>query len=313
MQSEASYHLGEFAQAREHAEQGLAFYDPQQWRSHTFLYGNDTGIGCLIICALALWHLGYPDQALAMSREALDQAQALGHPFTLVFALHFKGLLHQLRREAPLAREHADSVLRISVERGFAMYLAWGTMLRGWALAQGHPERGPDAVVKGRVKEEIGQMRSGIDQMHAGIAAWRATGAAVTLPGSLASLAQACGQAGKVGEAGSLLDEALYLVNENGERCWEAELYRLKGELLLLRGEKEAQAEACFQRAIDVARRQRARSWELRAATSLARLWQGQHRKEEACVLLQGVYDCFSEGFDTVDLEDAGALLDALA
>jgi predicted ATPase len=309
MQSETLYHLGEYAQAQEHAEQGLAFYALQQRRSHTFLYGNDTGIGCQVINALALWHLGYPDQALARSQEALDQAQALGHPFTLVFALNFKGLLHQLRREAPLAREHADSELRISRERGFALYLAWGMILRGWALAQGHPERRPGAVVKGQPETGIDQMRAGIDQIRAGIDAWRATGAAVMLPGSLASLAEAYGNAGKIEKAVGLLDEALRLVDENGERCWEAELYRLQGELLLLRGENEAQAEACFQRATDLARRQHARSWELRAAGSLGRLLHRQGRTKEARALVQGIYGWFSEGFDTADLREAKALL----
>jgi predicted ATPase len=155
-------------------------------------------------------------------------------------------------------------------------------------------------------------MRSGIDQMHAGVADWRATGAAVTLPGSLASLAQAYGQVGKIEEAVDLLDEALRLVEENGERCWEAELHRLQGELLLLRGEKQANVEACFQRAIDVARRQHARSWELRSATSLARLWQAKDRKEKARALLQEIYSWFGEGFDTPDLKEARALLDTL-
>jgi predicted ATPase len=134
----------------------------------------------------------------------------------------------------------------------------------------------------------------------------------VTLPSSLASLAQAYGQVGEIGKALDLLDEALGLVDENRERCWEAELYRLKGELLLAKGE-ESQAEACFQHALDVARRQRARSWELRAATSLSRLWHRQGRRTEARKFLQEIYDWFSEGFDTPDLKEASALLDALA
>jgi predicted ATPase len=149
--------------------------------------------------------------------------------------------------------------------------------------------------------------------MCEGIAALRAIGAAVTLPSSLASLAKAYGQVGEIGIALDLFDEALGLVEENGERCWEAELHRLEGELLLMKEEEEAEAEACFQRALDVARRQRARSWELRAATSLSRLWHRQGKRAEARALLQGIYGWFSEGFGTADLVEARALLDALA
>jgi predicted ATPase len=148
--------------------------------------------------------------------------------------------------------------------------------------------------------------------MRKGIAAWRALGAVVALPSSLASLAEACGQVGEVGKALDLLDEALGLVDESGEHCWEAELHRLKGELLLMK-EEQAEAEACFQRALDVARRQRARSWELRAATSLGRLWQKQGKRDQARELLQETFGWFTEGFDTVDLKEARALLDALA
>jgi adenylate cyclase len=317
---ETSYWIGEFVQAREHCQTARGHCDPRQRSSDALVYGNDTGIACRVMGAVALWHLGYPDHALEMGEEALDQAQALAHPFSLVFALYFKGLLHQLRREAPLARQHADAVLRISRERGFALYLAWGTILRGWALTQGHPQCGPGAVVEGQVRDGVHQIRSGIDQMHAGIdqmhagiAAWQATGASVSLPSSLASLAQAYGQVGKIGEAVNLLDEALRVADENGERCWEAELHRLQGELLLLRREKEAQVEACFQRALDVARRQRARSWELRAAGSLGRLLHRQGRIKEARALVQGIYGWFSEGFDTADLRETKALLEQWA
>ncbi|KPJ49549.1 MAG: hypothetical protein AMJ38_03185, partial [Dehalococcoidia bacterium DG_22] len=295
MLGETSYWLSEFAQVRKHCEKGLACYDPLEHRSHMFLYGNDTGIGCRILEALALWHLGYPDQALERMHEVLALAQELSHPFTLVFALYFAAVLHQLRREARAVQERTEAVLRISAKRGFALYLAWGTILRGWVLA------------------EQGRENDGIDQMRKGIAAWQAIGAAVTLPKSLASLAEACGKVGKAKEGLRLAAEALAAVDVTGERCWEAELYRLKGELLLLQGEAEAEIEACFLHAIDVARRQCARAWELRAATSLSRLWQGQGRKENAKELLQEIYGWFTEGFDTADLREAKALLDALA
>jgi predicted ATPase len=307
MHGENLYWLGEFAQAREHCEAGVTLHDPQQRGSHLFLYGNDTGVGCRLIGALALWHLGYPDQALAMSQETLDQARALSHPFTLVFARYFHGVLHQLRWEVRAVQEQVQGVLCVSAERGFALYLAWGTILRGWALAHGALE-----PVEGRSVLGEAQVEEGIGQMCEGIAASQAIGAAVTMPSSLASLAQAYGQVGEIGKALDLLDEALGLVDKNGERCWEAELHRLKGELML-RKEEQAGAEACFQLALDVARHQRARSWELRAATSLSRLWHRQDRRAKARALLQDIYGWFSEGFGTADLVEARALLDALA
>ncbi len=307
MHGEILYWLGEFAQAREHCEAGVALYDPQQRRSHLFLYGNDPGVVCRLMGALALWHLGYPDQALAMSQEALDQAWALSYPYTLVFAHYFHAALHQLGWEVHAVQEQVEEVLRVSAERGFALFLACGTILRGWALVQEglEPLEGHSATGQAQVEEGIGQIREGI-------AALRAIGAAVTLPSSLAYLAKAYGQVGKIGKALDLLDEAVGLVDISGERCWEAELHRLKGELLFMK-EEQAEAEVCFERALDVARRQRARSWELRAAMSLSRLWLWQDKRDEARALLQGIYGWFSEGFGTADLVEARALLDVLA
>jgi predicted ATPase len=235
MHGETLYWLGEFARAREHCQAGMALYDPQEHRSHVSLYGHDTGVGCRFMGSLALWHLGYPDQALAMSQETLEQARAFSHPFTLVFALYFHGVLHRLRQEAGAVREQVQAVLRISAQRGFALYLVWGMILRGWALARQCPEsvlsQSPEPAEGNGKGPALGQtpVEEGIGQMREGIAALRAIGAAVTLPSSLASLAGAYGQAGEIGRALDLLDEALGIVDENGECCWEAELYRLKG------------------------------------------------------------------------------------
>jgi DNA-binding SARP family transcriptional activator/predicted ATPase len=297
MHGETLQCLGEFAPARAHCEQGLALYDPSQRHSHVFLYGNDTGIGCRIVHSLSLWHLGHPDQAAQRGHELLALAQELSHPFTLVYALYFSAILHQLRGEVQIVRERTEAVVRMSKERDFALYLAWGTALRGWALAQ------------------QGEEEEGINQMLEGIAAWRAMGGTTLLPQLLASLAEIYRKAGELTEASGRLDEALELATTSGECCWEAELHRLKGDLMLTRGD-EIQAEVCFERAIDVARRQGARSWELRAATSLCRLWRARGtlgKQKEARRLLTPVYDWFSEGFDTPDLEEAKALLDALA
>jgi predicted ATPase len=225
----------------------------------------------------------------------LTLAQELSHPFTLVFALYFAAALYQLYRDVQAVQQRVEALLGISAEQGFALYLAWGAVLRGWVLG------------------ERGQEDDGIDQIRQGIATRQST---MRLPNALAFLAEAYGKVGQVEEGLSVLAEALDRVNESGERCWEAELHRLKGELLLQQGEGERcmpDAETCFQRAIEVARRQQAKSWELRAATSLGRLWERQGKRDQAREQLQEVYGWFTEGFDTPDLLEAKALLDALA
>jgi predicted ATPase len=258
-----------------------------------FAYGNDTGIGCRIYEALSLWHLGHPDRALRGADELVTLAYELSHPFTLVFALYFAAVLHQFRREVSPFQEKVEALLRISTEQGFALYLAWGTVLRGWALAK------------------QGQEEQGIEEMHKGTAAMKAIRAEVMLTNLLAYLTEACGRAGRIEEGLRALGQGLAPARKTEERCWEAELHRLKGELLLTKG-REGEAEACFQRAVDVARRQGARSWELRATTSLSRLWQGQGRPEEARAQLQKVSDWFTEGFGTADLREARALLEEM-
>ena len=294
MLGEILYWLGHFVQAREHCDQGLPFCDPRRQRSYILIYGNDPEVGFRIYKSYALWHLGYPDQALDMIHEALICAQELSYPFTLVFALHFAATVHQFRREAQAAQEHTEEVIRISTEYDFPLYIAWGTVMQGWALA------------------ELGEADEGIAQMREGIAAWRAMGGQMSLPYSLALLAEAYGKAGEVEEGLSVLTEALTVVDRTEERVWEAELYRLRGALLLMQGADEAEVEACFQQAIDVARRQSAKSLELRAATSLSRLWQRHGKKDDARKLLQEVYGWFTEGFRTADLKEAKALIDAL-
>jgi len=287
--------LGEFAVAREHLEQGIALYHPQQHRSHAFLYGYDSGVHCLSFGAWALWYLGYPDQALRRIHEALTLAQELSHPFSLAFALAFAAWLHQLRREGQAAQERAAAAIALSTDQGFPFWVAWGTILRGSALA------------------EQGQRAEGIAQMRQGIAAWRATGAELQRPYYLALLAEAYGKAGQAEEGLSVLAEALTAVHKTGERQHEAELHRLKGELLLaLSAEKHAEAETCLHQALDIARHQQAKSLELRAATSLSRLWQHQGKRQEARQLLAEVYGWFTEGFDTADLLEAKVLLEAL-
>jgi predicted ATPase len=292
MQGEVLYRGGEFPGAREHYERAIALYAPQEHRTHLLLYGNDTGTLSQIVQALVLWQLGRPDQALSVSLEGLSRARELAHPFTLACALYFSAVLRRFRREVPAVQELTEELLRISRERGFALYLAWGTVLRGWALAE-----------QGKVQEGAAHVQQGLEE-------WRGMGAELLLPEFLASLAEAHGKMGQIEKGLGLLADALERIQGSSERCWAPELQRLKGELSLLGGGPEA--EACFERALEAARRQRARSWELRAAISLSRLWQKQGKGAAAKSLLQKVYDAFSEGFETADLQQARALLEAL-
>ncbi len=297
------YYQGELGLAREHMEQGLRLYDPQQYRSHAVLHGQeDPVVSCLCELARTLWHLGYPDQAIAKMRKALTLAHELAHTHTQAFALANAIVLHWFRREGRAIQERAQKMVALSAEYGFPLWLAHGKFHLGWA----------------RVRQ--GEVEGGIAQMQRSLAAWRATGTELTRPRLLVELADACAQVGRAEEALSALAEAQVLIEESGEGYYEAELHRLWGELLLKQSNAEADseepfhcAEACFRRAIEIARRQQAKSWELRAAVSLCRLWQRQGRRQEARQLLQPIYDWFSEGFDTADLREARALLDELS
>jgi len=302
--------MGEFSQARAHLEQGIALYDPQQPRALS-LAGDDARVGGRRLAASTLWYLGYPEQALQRSREALGLAQELSHPLSQVLALAHAATLHRLRGETQLAQACAEVLSTLSTAQGFARSSALGPLYRGWAMA------------------EQGQGAEAIALMWKGITAWRAEGQALTLPLYLALLAEACGKAGQPEEGLRVLDEALAAADNTGERHYDAELYRLKGELLLQsnvqgptsdaesmalgRHPHASEAEALFQQALAIAQRQQAKSLELRAAMSLGRLWQQQGKREEARRMLGEIYGWFTEGFDTADLREARVLLEALA
>jgi predicted ATPase len=297
-------YLGELATAQAHFAQGIALYDPQQHRAHAVRYGQDPGVMGRAYAGVTLWYLGYPNQALQRSHEALTLARELAHPVSLGYALSFAAWVHQFRREGHLIQELADAVRAIGAEQGSAVSLAGGTIFRGWALGQRSAEPGAGQ----------GQVEEGMAQMQQGLTAWRATGAAVFQPYGLALLAAASAQVGQIEEGHTLLAEALAVTNDTGERRWEAELYRLQGEVLLARSTgQDTEAEICFRQALTIARRQEAKSWELRAAMSLSRLWQQQGKQAEAHQLLAPIYGWFTEGFDTADLQEAKALLEALA
>jgi class 3 adenylate cyclase/predicted ATPase len=289
------FYLGEMALALEHFEQGMALYDPQHHHSYVSLDVVDPAVACQSYAAWALWWIGYPDQALEKSHEALTPAQELAHPFSLALALSFAAWLHQFRRERQAAQERAEATLTISTEQSFPLWLGWGMTVRGWALV------------------EQGQGQEGIAQIRQGLTSWRSTGSELGLPYFLALLAEAYGKVGQAEEGFKVLAEALVVVNKSEERWYEAELHRLKGELLRQNGQTEAEVEACFHQAVDMARRQSAKSLELRAVMSLSRLWQGQGKRKEARRMIQEIYGWFSEGFDTADLKEAKILLEELA
>jgi predicted ATPase len=288
--------MGALTSALMHLAQGMALYDPQQHCASAFRYGEDAGVICFSRAAWTLWWLGYPDQGLVRNDKAVLMAQQSAHPFSLGFVLTSAAVFHQCRREGRAVQEHAEAAISLATEQGFPFWRAFGAILQGWALAH------------------QGQTQEGLEQIQQGLTAWRATGAEQARSYFLALLAEAYGTMAQPEAGLTVLAEALTLVGEAGERCFEPEIYRLKGELLLQRSaDYHVEAQACFQQAIAVARRQQAKSWELRAAMSLSRLWQRQGRRTEARALLAPVYGWFTEGFDTPDLQEAKALLTEIA
>ncbi len=300
--------LGKFPLARTHLEQANALYDPQQHRALAFVHGGaDPGVSCLSDVARTLWFLGYPDQALERTEAALSLAHELSDPFSLGYALVFAAGIHQFRREGRAAQERAESAITLATEQGFSALVSAATIRRGWALAQqGHEEEG-------------------MAEMHQGLAARQASGAGLAQAYFLALQAEVHGRMGQYEQGLVLLADALTAVETSGEHRLEAELYRLKGGLLLnderrmMNDERKtheaeslqhaAEAEACFQQAIDIARRQSAKSLELRAVIGLSRLWQQRGKNAEARQLLTEMYGWFTEGFETADLQEARALL----
>ena len=308
------FYRGQLHRARAHLEQGIALYDAQQHRTHTALYGYDPGVACLCFAAWTLSLLGYLDQALQRIRDALSLAQELSHPHSLVWAIDFGAIVHHMRREWLQTRERAEAVVALASEQDYSMWVAAGTCFRGSALLQ------------------MGQVDEAITQIRQGLSFWHGTGAELARPYFMAMLAEAYGKNGQHDEGWRMLAEALELADAHGDRFWEAELYRLRGELRQQTTGEEAggpgppepstlaeaeppvssEAETCLQQALAIARRQQAKSLELRAAMSLAHLWQQQGKRTEARELLAPIYGWFTEGFDTADLQEAKALLEEL-
>jgi predicted ATPase len=288
--------LGDYLTAHTHLQRVIAFYKPQEHHyPFVFLRGSDAGVSALAYDACCLWCLGYPEQAVKRSHQALALARELDHAFSLADVLCFGGcVFNQMRRDVPALKDNAGDLMRLSNRMDFLSFGGTGTCYWGDALAK-----------QGFIEE-------GIAQLHLGMKARESVGARCYLTGILGALAEAQAQAGKPGDGLATLAEAIALVEEFNEQYYAAELYRLQGALLLRQG-NEDRAEASLQEAVEISKRQSARSWELRAVTSLARLWQKQGRLDEARAMLAEVYGWFTEGFDAPDLLAAHILLEGLS
>jgi len=286
---------GDFAGARDRCSLAVADFDDRKrtkfWAAHT---GQDSGATHRCYLALALWHLGYPDQALQLSRETIALARTLGHPFSLEYVLHHASWLRQHCQLGNEAQAAADEQIEIATEQSFTFWHATGTLYRGGGL-----------LLQGNLGE-------GLPLLVAGLESYRATGAELALPYYLSLLGDGYTRAGRFEDAHRTLGEALNLTDKHEDRFQEAELHRLLGQLHLAETDDQARAEECFHTAIETARRQQSRAWELRATVSLARLWQRQGCRSEARDALAAVYRTYTEGFTTPDLVDAKTLLETL-
>jgi predicted ATPase len=283
---------GSFTRSRIHLEQALAHYDPKHSLTHITRYSQDPSVVCQCRLAFDLWCLGYTEQAQATQHKGLAQAQALAHPFSLAYALVWDAMLHGEMGNLNSLLQSTEAALVLSDEHHLRFWSAWAIALRGWALAKsGDPERG------------IAELRRGDEQM-------RAAGAFFFLQPFLSSLiAEQLAKLGKIQQGLEVTNEALRSAKNDPYWC-DAELHRLRGDLLLAAAD-EKRAEAAYRRAIQIAQKQQAKLFELRATTSLARLWLQQDRSPDAREVLTRMYAWFTEGLDTPDLEDARAPLEA--
>jgi predicted ATPase len=295
------FYLGQPAQALAHLQESRLGYERTRSPSDAFLRATDPVVMCLSWESWLLWKLGYPNQALSRSEEAIDLADRIGHPYGRGFALFFSAVLHHRRREAIRAENRARAAIELSEERGFTRWLAGGQIILGWALA------------------EQGKHAEGLELVRTGLDAWR-NQAKQGLPHLQAILAEVHMKIGEYEEALRLLENCMSLVAQTDEHRYEAELCRLIGETLLALSKerpefknRESEVEQHFLKAVQIAQEQEAKCFELRAAVSLGRLWQQKGKRDEAHDLLAPVYNWFTEGFDTPDLKDAKTLLESLS
>ena len=286
--------LGDFSSALDHLTQGAALYDRDTHHAHAFVYRSDPGVECLMRAGDTLWYLGYPDQSLKKGLDALRLAREVNHSASILIALNYATLPYFHRRDVQGTQEKAAELIALGQEYGFALALPLGKIFQGWVLTE-----------RGRVEEGIEELRQGLEML-------RATGTEVLRPSFLLALVEAYGKADRPADAHVLLNELLPVVQKSEKYSWAAEVYRVTGELSR-QAQRLPEAEAALHKALDVARRQHARSLELRAATSLARVWQQQGKTSEANTLLAEIYNWFTEGFKTKDLQEAKSLLEELS
>jgi predicted ATPase len=307
----ALFFLADLPAALEHLEQAITQYGGDARTDLALLYGHDPGMSSRFFAACTLWLLGYPSQARQMAMETVSLARSINHPFTLAYAYGTAALALQLRRDTADVREQAASGMRISRQLGSPHFLGFAEAMWGWVLV------------------EEGQITEGVEHLRQGAEGWRSQGSDLWRPYWLALLAEAYGKAGRQSEGMATLKDALDVAERTHETFYLPELYRLKGEFALKQFKDEgspsgvastvptiparyAEAESCFQQAVALARRQQARSLELRATMSLARLLRDKNRRDEGRAMLAEIYGWFTEGFETADLKDAKALLDEL-
>ena len=292
----AAWWQGDFIDVRDHSRQGLGLYNPDQHRAGISAYNQNPGIICGYLTALSNWVLGYPTQASLAMEQTLAHAKELQHPYSVGLTLLFSAQLFQLRREPGPALACAEEAIAVSAEHGLHAVELWCLLPRGWA-----------AVQRGDVAAGVADIREAMDRR-------RAIGIGAVWPWFLALLAAAQGSIGQFEDAFRALEEALQWARQNDERLYVTEVHRIKGELLLQQATPDAaQAERCFEEALALARRGQAKSWELRAAISMSRMWLDAGRIDDARALLAPIYGWFTEGFDTADLKDAKALLKQLS
>ncbi|HWX35738.1 MAG TPA: hypothetical protein VNZ53_51000 [Steroidobacteraceae bacterium] len=289
-------HTGDIAEGRAHYDQSIALYDPAAHLPLATRFSVEARVSTLSFRAWALWFLGYPEAALVDADHALKYAREIGQAATLMVALHYMSFTHIHCGNYGAAKAEADELVALADEKTTLIWKALGMLDQGCLL-----------VLKGKASGAVQTFTSGM-------ISYQSTGSTVWIPLHLSYLAKAYSELGQVDDAVRCIGEAITAVETTRERWCEAEINRIVGEIALMSpGPGAAKAEAYFERALTIARQQRAKSWELRAAMSIARLWHDQGKREEARDLLVPVYGWFTEGFDTRDLKEAKALLEELA
>jgi predicted ATPase len=287
--------LGDIAAGRANFNQAIALYDPAKHRPLAARFGVDIGVSVLSHRSLALWMLGYPDAALADIEHALKDARAIGQAATLMYARLVASMTHIYCGSYAAANAQVNELIALTDEKGTLLWKAFGTMNQGLLFAL------------------TGKASNAVQLITSGIAAYRSTGSTLWMPMYLSYLATAYAELHQFDEALRCIGEAITAMENTKEILWESEIHRTAGEIALLSPEPDAaKAETYFERALAVARAQQAKSCELRAAMSMARLWRDQGRRQQAHDLLAPVYGWFTEGFDTLDLKEAKTLLEQL-